>query len=209
MELGRRGCRGRHGKQKAAKPLRRAGWVAQAGAGERSRGLGHRGDKEALTPVERALHNRGAWVHLGGRGPWDAGRPSESARDPVREGGRERSCPAPGALLRCARGPEGGRGEGPGLHPCYRGRLPEPPDTRNSPSRSCLRPEIPVAPSPHPTWPHSWRMGPLILGDWEAPFFPPTRLFSRECLGRTRRERTTHVQRPCSWGKILEECELS
>lgn len=44
-------------------------WLSvSGGAGARSRGLGHGGDKEARTHVERTL--------LGERGLWEAGRPS-------------------------------------------------------------------------------------------------------------------------------------
>lgn len=108
---------------KAVKPLRRVGWVARAGTGVRSRGLGH---QEAFTPVETALHTRGCVGSPGGRRALGRGATLSVCVRPHPRRVKGESVLAPGARG-CARGQEGGCPEGPGLLPTGRERLPVPP----------------------------------------------------------------------------------
>lgn len=156
----------------------------------RSRELGHQRYKEALPSVERTLHTQGCTGSTRGtRGALGCGATlSARVRGPAPGGSSETvpgagscaSTPTPG-LLSGARA--AGRTAAKRSWACFR---PVAGGSRclggpgNSPSRSCLRPESPAAPSPRRTWLRSSPTGPWILGDWEAPYFRPARLFSRE-----------------------------
>ena len=82
--------------------------------------------------------------------------------------------------------------------------MPPEASRTHSPSRSCLRPGSPAAPSPRQTWLSSWPTGLWTLGDWGAPFFRLARLFSRECLGQ-RDVRALRMRGGSScWGRVGE-----
>lgn len=182
------GCR-----QGREPPRSRAGWSAPAGGlgparGRRSPEPGPPRGQEAPPGVGRLASLGAARAQLRG---FRGGGPEEEASEPGPGAGSCAPTPARGSRAVRARPAGGPRGPGPASGP----RRPARPG--DSPSRSCLRPETPAAPSPRRTWPRPSPAGPWVLGGWEAPCFRAARLFSRERAGApTRRARPAHARRP-------------
>lgn len=115
--------------------------------------------------VATALHARDCKGSNARSGPWGEGSSPLSASEAPSPEGEEADCAgrghkpftlSRGSAASCTRPP---RGSGPASGQPW--AAPNAPrGLTNSPSRSCLRPGSPAAPSPRQIWPRSWPTGP-------------------------------------------------